>query len=91
MPGLTLLSRNYFMTPTTLSNGTRKRGKKVRRSLSFQFIANIRTGITVPVIPGIMPIQTFGSFARVSRLCGTRVPSVVADALSKISVSLLFE
>jgi len=44
-------------------------------------------GIKVPVIPGIMPIQTYSSFARVTKLCGARVPASVADALATISVS----
>ncbi|PPQ75369.1 hypothetical protein CVT24_013152 [Panaeolus cyanescens] len=41
--------------------------------------------INVPVIPGIMPIQTYGSFARVTKLCGTRVPDAIAAQLAEIS------
>lgn len=37
-------------------------------------------GITVPIIPGIMPIQTYSSFLRLTKLCGTKVPeSIMAD------------
>ena len=43
-------------------------------------------GITVPVIPGIMPIQTYSSFLRLTKLCGTRVPTAIMDALAPISV-----
>ncbi|KAG6828583.1 hypothetical protein H0H92_007373 [Tricholoma furcatifolium] len=42
-------------------------------------------GITVPVIPGIMPIQTYSSFLRLVKLCGIRVPQYVMDALAPIS------
>ncbi|KAF8559704.1 MTHFR-domain-containing protein [Imleria badia] len=37
-------------------------------------------GITVPIIPGVMPIQTYGSFLRVIKLCGAQVPpNIMAD------------
>ncbi|RDB21461.1 Methylenetetrahydrofolate reductase 2 [Hypsizygus marmoreus] len=42
-------------------------------------------GITVPVIAGIMPIQTYGSFARLIKLCGIRVPQDIMDDLAPIS------
>lgn len=41
-------------------------------------------GITIPIIPGIMPLQTYASFVRLTKLCGTKVPSPVTDALEKI-------
>ncbi|KAF9483791.1 MTHFR-domain-containing protein [Pholiota conissans] len=42
------------------------------------------SGITVPIIPGIMPIQTYSSFTRVTKLCGSRIPDLVADELANI-------
>ncbi|KAH0583602.1 hypothetical protein H2248_009221 [Termitomyces sp. 'cryptogamus'] len=42
-------------------------------------------GITVPIIPGIMPIQTYSSFLRLVKLCGIRVPQYVMGALAPIS------
>ncbi|KAH9484119.1 Methylenetetrahydrofolate reductase 2 [Psilocybe cubensis] len=42
-------------------------------------------GIDVPVIPGIMPIQTYSSFSRVTKLSGARVPESVSAALAAIS------
>lgn len=37
-------------------------------------------GINVPIIPGIMPIQTYATFMRLTKLCGTRVPvNLMAD------------
>ncbi|KAF5331112.1 hypothetical protein D9619_005950 [Psilocybe cf. subviscida] len=41
-------------------------------------------GIRVPVIPGIMPIQTFSSFNRVTKLVGTRVPDSISQKLASI-------
>lgn len=45
-------------------------------------------GITVPVIPGIMPIQTYASFLRVTKLCGTHIPDRIHADLESIKVSL---
>lgn len=46
------------------------------------------SGITIPIIPGIMPIQTYASFLRLTKLCGTRVPVQVMADLAEIRVSL---
>ncbi|PFH54180.1 hypothetical protein AMATHDRAFT_72701 [Amanita thiersii Skay4041] len=43
-----------------------------------------RKGITVPIIPGIMPIQTFASFKRITKLCGTKVPAAIITTLESI-------
>lgn len=41
---------------------------------------HVAPGIKVPVIPGIMPIQTYATFRRLTKLCGTYVPdSIHAD------------
>ena len=47
------------------------------------------TGITIPIIPGIMPLQSYASFMRLTSLCGTRIPSRLTDALNPIKVKLL--
>ncbi|KAG6889836.1 hypothetical protein C0995_014314 [Termitomyces sp. Mi166 len=53
----------------------------------LEWVEKVRAkGITVPVIPGIMPIQTYSSFLRLVKLCGIRVPQHVMDALVPISV-----
>jgi len=44
-------------------------------------------GIDVPIIPGIMPIQTYSSFLRLTKLCGTRVPPSLLSILQPICVS----
>ncbi|KAG5638981.1 hypothetical protein H0H81_008201 [Sphagnurus paluster] len=52
----------------------------------LQWLKKVREkGIAVPVIVGIMPIQTYSSFLRLTKLCGTRVPQYVLDALAPIS------
>jgi methylenetetrahydrofolate reductase (NADPH) len=47
----------------------------------IEWIQRVRSrGITVPIIPGVMPIQTYASFLRVIKLCGARVPpNIMAD------------
>lgn len=42
-------------------------------------------GINVPIIPGVMPIQTYGSFQRLTQLTGAKVPVHVQEALKHIS------
>jgi len=36
------------------------------------------TGITVPVVPGIMPVSNFQAVARIAGLCGSKVPNWLA-------------
>ncbi|KZT09600.1 methylenetetrahydrofolate reduct [Laetiporus sulphureus 93-53] len=47
----------------------------------LQWVKKVRQkGIQIPIIPGIMPIQTYASFLRMTKLCGTRVPpSLMSD------------
>lgn len=46
------------------------------------------SGITIPIIPGIMPIHNYQSFRRMTNLCKARVPQEVLDGLEPIRVSL---
>lgn len=46
------------------------------------------TGIIIPIIPGIMPLQSYASFMRLTKLCGNRIPSRLTDALNPIKVNL---
>ncbi|KAJ3175092.1 hypothetical protein HDU87_006489 [Geranomyces variabilis] len=41
-------------------------------------------GITVPILPGLMPIQNFGGFKRMTSLCKTYVPQEIYNALEPI-------
>jgi 5,10-methylenetetrahydrofolate reductase len=47
------------------------------------------TGITIPIIPGVMPIQNFSSFRRLVKLTGCPVPDTIMKELEPISVSPL--
>ncbi len=38
-----------------------------------------RAGIAVPVIPGILPVSNYNQVAKFSKLCGTHVPSWMAE------------
>ncbi len=41
----------------------------------FDFVARARAaGITVPIIPGIMPLTNFEQIERITRLCGATIP-----------------
>lgn len=54
-------------------------------SLYFQFVKDCRAaGITVPIIPGIMPIMTYGGFKRMTSFCKTKVPAKVAAAVEAL-------
>ncbi|BGO97810.1 Methylenetetrahydrofolate reductase 1 [Rhodotorula toruloides] len=43
-----------------------------------------KRGITIPIIPGIMPIQNYLSFRRMTNLCGTHIPPQILDDLQRI-------
>jgi hypothetical protein len=45
------------------------------------------SGIAVPVLPGVLPIQTYASFLRVTKLCGTHIPDQIHADLESIKVS----
>jgi len=39
----------------------------------------VAAGISVPIVPGIMPVTNFAGFCRFSQKCGTEVPAWMAD------------
>jgi methylenetetrahydrofolate reductase (NADPH) len=41
-------------------------------------------GITIPILPGIMPIQAYGGFCRMTSLCKTKVPAEITKALEEV-------
>jgi methylenetetrahydrofolate reductase (NADPH) len=50
--------------------------------LYFDFVARARAiGITVPIIPGVMPITGYGQIARITSLCGATMPEHVLTEL----------
>jgi 5,10-methylenetetrahydrofolate reductase len=71
-----------------LRNGSRSVGLLV--SLLFASEAQrLMIGITIPIIPGVMPIQNFSSFRRLVKLTGCPVPDAIMKELEPISVSSL--
>lgn len=53
--------------------------------LFLKFVKDCRdVGINVPIMPGIMLIQSYGGFKRMTKLCKSRVPQDVVDALEAI-------
>merc|ERR1719326_2047999 len=41
-------------------------------------------GITVPILPGIMPIQSYAGFKKMTTLCKTKVPQKIHDSMEPI-------
>ena len=55
--------------------------------LFFKFVADCRAvGITCPIVPGIMVIQNYGGFKRMTAFCKSRVPKAIYDALDAVKV-----
>ena len=51
----------------------------------FKFVDDCRAlGITCPIVPGIMPIQSYGGFKRMTGFCKTDVPQEISDALEAV-------
>lgn len=45
---------------------------------------SVRAGITVPLVPGIMPITEFGRIQRISKMCGATIPESLASRLEGV-------
>jgi methylenetetrahydrofolate reductase (NADPH) len=67
-------------------------------ALYYDFVARARAaGVTVPIIPGIMPITNYGQIARIMTMCGATMPEHVlgelearredAEAIAELGVS----
>lgn len=54
--------------------------------ITLEFLL-LKIGITVPVIPGIMPLQSYASFQRLTKLCGTKVPTQLLLDLEPFKVN----
>lgn len=48
----------------------------------IEWVKSVReAGITIPIVPGIMPIQTWNGFQRATSLAKTKIPQSFLDAL----------
>lgn len=54
-----------------------------------KLISFIAIGITLPILPGIMPIQNYQSFRRMTNLCKSAIPDDIVADLIRIEVSFL--
>ena len=51
----------------------------------FDFVAAAREiGIDVPIIPGVIPIQSFGQVARICDLCDATIPDALGSAMEAL-------
>lgn len=51
----------------------------------LRFVSDCRAaGIDVPILPGILPIQNYGGFKRMTGFCKTAIPPAIAAALEPI-------
>jgi len=54
-------------------------------SIFKSFVETCRkAGIVVPIIPGILPIQTYAGFKRMTEFCQTVVPQIIHDQIEPI-------
>jgi methylenetetrahydrofolate reductase (NADPH) len=48
----------------------------------FDFVRRARArGVTVPIIPGVMPITRVGQVERMAQMCGSKIPDALRDEL----------
>ena len=58
--------------------------------LFFKFVSDCRAiGINCPIVPGIMVIQAYGGFKRMTAFCKSRVSKAIYAALEAVKVCCL--
>lgn len=51
----------------------------------FDFLARARAaGITVPIVPGLMPIRDVAQIQRITRMCGATIPARLARMMERV-------
>lgn len=66
------------------------RCKEIGKSLKYTVDFFLMKGVTIPILPGIMPIQNYGGFRRMTTLCKTGVPEFILKDLEPIMVKRAF-
>ncbi len=50
----------------------------------FQFVEKCRSlGITVPIVPGVLPVTDLGQIQRLTSMCGAKLPNTLVERLSQ--------
>lgn len=53
----------------------------------YEFVSQAReTGITIPIIPGILPIYNFAKVCEMAEACGTHIPDHVNEAFANSAI-----
>jgi len=45
----------------------------------------VKHGVTIPIVPGVLPIENFERMTRFAKMCGAHVPQMLKDAFAKTS------
>ena len=46
-----------------------------------------KSGLTVPLIPGIMPLENFNQIMKITSMCGSKIPQELRDCFSRKDIS----
>jgi methylenetetrahydrofolate reductase (NADPH) len=51
----------------------------------FRFVERVRAmGITLPILPGLMPVTNYGQLQKFAAMCGARIPEAMVTALEAV-------
>ncbi|GLC56702.1 hypothetical protein PLESTB_001136600 [Pleodorina starrii] len=82
------MNKNYWADIAYLKQKVDAGGELIITQLFYdvdlfvKFVADCRSvGITVPILPGIMPIMTYGGFKRMVGFCKTKVPADIMETV----------
>ncbi|MBL8995536.1 MAG: methylenetetrahydrofolate reductase, partial [Spirochaetia bacterium] len=52
----------------------------------YNFVARARdAGITLPIVPGIMPVTNYEQMKRFTQMCGARIPDALRAKLERVA------
>ncbi|MEW5298512.1 MAG: hypothetical protein WDW38_000753 [Sanguina aurantia] len=85
------MEKNYAADLVYLKQKVEAGGEMIITQLFYdveifiKFVSDCRAaGITVPIVPGIMPIMSYGGFKRMTGFCKTKVPAELEETLEGI-------